>query len=209
MRSATLAADQDLTGRARIREAAMALFAARGVEATSLRAVAREADVSPALVVHHFGSKQGLAEAVDEAVALLGHPAMTLRMELDETAPAVLAYRPALVQAIANLIGNAVKFVAAGTEPEVRVRAEPRADAVRLWVEDNGIGIAPEHQDRVFQAFERLHAREQYPGSGIGLAVVKRVIERMGGGVGVESTPGRGSGFWIELPPAGGPAPGG
>jgi signal transduction histidine kinase len=81
----------------------------------------------------------------------------------------------------------------------VTVRAEDRDGRVRLWVEDNGIGIAPEHHERVFRVFERLHAAEEYPGTGIGLAIVRKGAERMGGRAGLESTPGQGSRFWIEL----------
>jgi len=70
---------------------------------------------------------------------------------------------------------------------------------IRLWVEDNGIGIAPEHQKRIFRVFERLHGIESYPGTGIGLAIVKKGADRMGGQVGVESQLGQGSRFWIQL----------
>jgi signal transduction histidine kinase/CHASE3 domain sensor protein len=71
---------------------------------------------------------------------------------------------------------------------------------VRLWIEDNGIGIAPEHQQRIFRVFERLHGIESYPGTGIGLAIVRKGLERMGGYAGVESQAGQGSRFWIDLP---------
>ena len=71
---------------------------------------------------------------------------------------------------------------------------------VRLWVEDNGIGIAREHCERIFGLFERLHTSEAYPGTGIGLALVRKGAERMGGKAGVESAPERGSRFWVELP---------
>ena len=80
----------------------------------------------------------------------------------------------------------------------MRLRAEEREACVRIWVEDNGIGIAPEHQDQVFRLFNRLHG-EKYPGTGIGLAIVEKGIERMGGQLGVESTPGQGSKLWFEL----------
>jgi signal transduction histidine kinase len=73
---------------------------------------------------------------------------------------------------------------------------------VRLWVEDNGIGVAPEHQERIFQIFERLHGIETYPGTGVGLAIVRKGVIRLGGQVGVEASLGQGSKFWIELPKA-------
>jgi PAS domain S-box-containing protein len=73
---------------------------------------------------------------------------------------------------------------------------------IRLWIEDNGIGIEPRHQENIFQAFERLHGVEAYPGTGMGLAIVRKGVERMGGRVGVESQLGEGSRFWIELPQA-------
>jgi signal transduction histidine kinase len=118
--------------------------------------------------------------------------------------PIVRGHRVTLSQAITNLVANAVKFVAPGVEPRVTVRAEPKEKSVRLWVEDNGIGIPGEHHDRIFGIFQRLQEDASIPGTGIGLAIVKRAAERMGGAVGVESEPGKGSRFWIELPSAGG-----
>lgn len=133
-------------------------------------------------------------------------------VETDPELPAVLADPTALKLALTNLLSNALKFVAPGISPQVRIRAEPRrrdgaAPAVRLWIEDNGIGIAPEHQVRIFKPFERLHGTDHYPGTGVGLGIVKRAMERSGGSYGVESNPGRGSRFWIELPPAATPSP--
>ncbi|MEW6488281.1 MAG: ATP-binding protein [Thermodesulfobacteriota bacterium] len=116
--------------------------------------------------------------------------------------PSILAHEAALRQVIANLVSNALKFVPPDREPRVRVRGEERDSRVRLWVEDNGIGIASEHRERIFRVFERLHRAEEYPGTGIGLAIVERAIVRMGGAVGVESEPGQGSRFWVELPGA-------
>jgi signal transduction histidine kinase len=106
-----------------------------------------------------------------------------------------------LGQSVANLISNGIKFVPRNVAPRVRIRAEDGAepDHVRLWVEDNGIGIPPEFHRLLFRVFERLHGRNEYPGTGIGLAIVRRAAERMGGKVGVDSAPGQGSRFWIEL----------
>jgi len=84
--------------------------------------------------------------------------------------------------------------------------AERASGRVRLWVEDNGIGIAAEHRERIFRAFERLHGLQQYPGTGIGLAIVQKGALRLGGQAGVESAPGTGSRFWVDLREAEAPA---
>ena len=124
------------------------------------------------------------------------------KISVVEPLPAVLGHRATLAQAIANLISNAIKFVAPDIMPEVRIWAESSNHKVRVWIEDNGIGIPTEHSDRIFRVFERLHGIETYPGTGIGLAIVKRGIERLGGTAGVDSKIGSGSRFWIELPAA-------
>jgi signal transduction histidine kinase len=113
--------------------------------------------------------------------------------------PTVLAHRVALVQSVANLLANGLKFVPPGRVPALKVRAERDNGVTRLWVEDNGIGIDAAHHERVFGVFERLHQNEDYPGTGIGLAIVRKSVERMGGRVGVVSAMGEGSRFWIEL----------
>ena len=124
-------------------------------------------------------------------------------IRIDRPLPVVTTHHATLVQAVTNLLSNAVKFVAPGEQSRVRLWAERRQGGVRLWVEDHGIGIEPEHTERIFTVFERLHSIDAYPGTGIGLAIVRRGIERMGGRVGVESEPGKGSRFWLELPEAG------
>jgi signal transduction histidine kinase len=101
-----------------------------------------------------------------------------------------------------NLLCNALKFVAPESFPRVEIWTETRGEAVRVNLRDQGIGIAREYQEKIFGVFERLHDGENYPGTGIGLAIVKRGIERMGGSVGVESEVGKGSRFWFELRPA-------
>jgi signal transduction histidine kinase len=129
------------------------------------------------------------------------------RIESSPPWPKVLAHAPTLRQILVNLISNAVKFV--GPNPaRVRLHAETNpAGTVRIWVEDNGIGILPEFHQRIFEAFQRLHTTS-YAGTGIGLAIVQKGVERMGGRAGVESAPGTGSRFWIELSQATVDAPG-
>jgi PAS domain S-box-containing protein len=129
-------------------------------------------------------------------------------VRLEGDFPPVLANEAGLTQCFSNLLGNAVKFAKPGTKPEVRVWAEVRGEPakVRVWVEDQGIGIPPgESQEKIFRMFQRLHGSE-YGGTGMGLALVRKVVERMGGRVGVESELGQGSRFWIELALAGEPA---
>jgi len=120
-------------------------------------------------------------------------------IQIDGPLPRVLGNRAALTQVIANLLGNAVKFVRAGTKPTIRLRTEEKDGMVRLWFEDNGIGIAREAHERVFQMLQRVNSRDEYEGTGIGLAIVRKAMERMSGRVGVESELGQGSRFWIEL----------
>jgi len=112
--------------------------------------------------------------------------------------PAVVANQNALSIVLSNLISNALKFVAPGTGPVVRIRSESNGGWVRIWIEDNGVGIEPAHHDRIFRTFESLDPQGP-AGMGMGLAIVRTAIERMGGRVGVESAPGRGSRFWLEL----------
>jgi PAS domain S-box-containing protein len=124
------------------------------------------------------------------------------RVEVAAGMPAAWAHRPTLVLAVRNLAANALKFTRPGEPPEVTIRTEPRDGLVRLWVEDRGIGVPPAARARIWSPFERLHGVEQYPGTGVGLAVVRRAVERLGGRAGVEPGAETGSRFWIEVPAA-------
>lgn len=124
--------------------------------------------------------------------------------ELEIAAPllAVRGHESSLGQCVANLLTNSVKFIERGVKPRIKVSTELRGDRVRLWIEDNGIGIAPEYQRRLFRVFERVPTRQAYEGTGIGLAIVRKATEKMGGACGVVSDGSNGSRFWIDLPQA-------
>lgn len=111
--------------------------------------------------------------------------------------PDLLANRAGLTQCFSNLLNNAVKFAKPGKKPVVRVWSEQRDEMIRLWFEDEGIGIAPRHQERIFEMFQKLDTESL--GTGIGLALIRKAVEKMEGHVGVESEPGHGSRFWIDL----------
>jgi PAS domain S-box-containing protein len=124
-------------------------------------------------------------------------PKSDVRME--RPLHAVQAHEAYLTQCITNFLDNAIKFVPEGRQPRVRIRDEVLDGQVRLWFEDNGIGIPRDAQGRIFGIFERIHPETAYPGTGIGLAIVRKAAERMHGTVGVESEPGKGSRFWLQL----------
>ena len=120
--------------------------------------------------------------------------------------PVVMADAAQLTQLFQNLIGNAVKFRHDDVPPEIHVGAKRQSDQWVLWVKDNGIGIPPDQYDRIFEVFERLHGQKKYPGSGVGLAICRKIVERHGGRIWVESSVGEGTTFYFTLPDAGGSA---
>jgi PAS domain S-box-containing protein len=126
------------------------------------------------------------------------------RIEIAADLPVVQAHRITFEQVMTNLITNAIKFVDPSRAPLVKIHREPSSTELlaRIVVEDNGIGIERDYLERIYRIFERLHSGTRYPGTGIGLAIVQKGTERMGGKTGVESEPGRGSKFWVELPVA-------
>jgi len=117
-----------------------------------------------------------------------------------ESLPPVTGHESLCIQVFSNLLSNAAKFVKPGVVPQIRVWSERTGDLVRINVQDNGIGISPEYHQKIFGMFERLDTDNRYGGTGIGLAIVRRAVEKMNGRVGVESDGRSGSRFWVELP---------
>jgi signal transduction histidine kinase len=146
-----------------------------------------------------------LDEVVSRAIDNLAAPIAEANAKVGaEPLPDVMGDRAMLAQVFQNLIGNAVKF-SDGRSPVVRVRAEPEGEhRVRVSVEDEGIGIAPEEADRIFRPFHRLHGEDRYEGSGIGLAICRRVVEAHGGRIWAEPRPEGGTAFRLTLPLAAG-----
>ncbi len=144
------------------------------------------------------------------AEVLAQHQAAITERKAQITAPTgnfhVIGARALLIQVLGNLLSNALKYSPRDRPPVVRIEAEERERTLVISVADQGIGIAPKYQERIFRIFERLHGQAEYPGTGVGLAVVRRAAERMMGRVWVESEEGKGSRFFVELPRAdGGP----
>ncbi|NOX20754.1 MAG: GAF domain-containing protein, partial [Nitrospirae bacterium] len=121
-------------------------------------------------------------------------------IEVANNLPKVRATHSIALQIFTNLISNAIKFSKPELPPHIKIYSETqKGNKVRIYVQDNGIGIPQEHHERIFRIFERLHGVETYPGTGIGLAIVKRGAEKVGGSVGLESEPGIGSKFWVDM----------
>ncbi|MEW6284289.1 MAG: ATP-binding protein, partial [Candidatus Eremiobacterota bacterium] len=158
------------------------------------------------LTLSRLDSRAEEAEEVDCA-AVVRDALANLKEAVAETGasvevgdlPRLTGARTQLVQLFQNLLGNALKF-RGDRPPRVRVSAHREGGSWHFQVEDNGIGIAPEHSQRIFLIFQRLHGASEYPGTGIGLAICRKVVERHGGSIRVESEPGRGSTFHVVLP---------
>ena len=132
-----------------------------------------------------------LRKSIEESGAVIGHQSL----------PVVLADASQIRNVFHNLIANALTFRSADP-PRVVVRAEQSGNEWVFAVQDNGIGLDPRYAGRIFQLFQRLHTRTELPGAGVGLAVVKRIVERHGGRVWVESEPGKGATFYFTIPEA-------
>lgn len=133
---------------------------------------------------------ENLRTAIEEANAVVTH---------DDFLPTLLADDAQLVQLFQNLINNAIKF-RSDRPPRIHVGAERQTSQWRFYVQDNGIGIDPQHAERIFVIFQRLHAQHMYPGTGIGLAICKKIVEGQGGRIWVCSQPGSGSIFYFTIP---------
>jgi signal transduction histidine kinase len=155
-------------------------------------------------------SKVNLQQLLERVLFRLGFEIRTRNAEIKIVGalPEMWANAAMLEQVLTNLVENGIKFVAPGIRPIVEISCEPRSSGIRLWIKDNGVGIPQSCLDRIFEVFETLPSTQARAGNGIGLAIVKQGVERMGGRVGVESQPGTGSRFWIELPSTGQLSPG-
>jgi PAS domain S-box-containing protein len=171
-------------GAARMSDLVQALLAYSRV--TASEADRRQADCEQALAV----ALANLQTSIKESGAKITHDSL----------PVMVADSMQLTQLFQNLIGNAIKFRREGAIPEIHVGCRRDGDSWILSVTDNGIGIAPEFHERIFVIFQRLHGREEYPGTGIGLAICRKIVDHHGGSIWVESESGRGSTFFVTLP---------
>ncbi len=176
-------------------------FAVEGIKRMQLM-------IKDLLEYSQVGTKGKEFEPADLSL-IIGQAVSNLKAAIEESGasitydalPMLNADAPQLVRLFQNLIGNAIKF--RGEEPpSVHVSAERKGDEWIFFVRDNGIGIDPSQTEKIFAIFRRLHTREEYPGTGIGLAMCKKIIERHGGKIWVESEPGKGSTFIFTMPAA-------
>jgi light-regulated signal transduction histidine kinase (bacteriophytochrome) len=142
-----------------------------------------------------------LAELVENAIHNSGEDELKSSVRCGPL-PSVLCHKTDFVQLFEHLIGNARKYAREGVAVEITITAERNSDAWVICVADNGIGIEPEYQQKIFNVFQRLHPRSEYEGTGIGLAICRKIVEVHGGRIWVESQPGVGSTFRFTVPDA-------
>jgi len=122
------------------------------------------------------------------------------KIEINGNMPVIYCDKIRIYQVFSNLITNAIKFTKKGVAPEIKIGCEDRDSYWEFYVKDNGIGIAKEYHKRIFEIFQRLHKPEEFEGTGIGLTIVKRIIELHKGGIWLESEEGKGSSFFFIIP---------
>jgi light-regulated signal transduction histidine kinase (bacteriophytochrome) len=174
----------------------------------SVAAAARLTQLVQDLLAFSRASSQDLQLQETDLGALVAEVVADLHADTEESGasisggqlPTLAVDRTKVRQVFHNLISNAIKFRREGVAPEVSVTAENDGGEWTFAVSDNGIGIDPELVGKIFQPFKRLHAEDKYPGTGIGLSIARRVVERHGGRIWVESAPGEGSTFYFTLP---------
>ena len=168
-----------------------------------------QALINDLLTYSRLGTKARPFEPTD-CQPLMATALRNLQVAVEESAaqiecdplPRVMGDAMQLLQLFQNLLSNAIKFRRKGEPARIEVRVQRQGEHWRLAVRDQGIGIAPEYFERIFVLFQRLHGRGDYPGTGIGLALCKKIVERHGGRIGVESVPEQGTTFWFTLPAA-------
>jgi signal transduction histidine kinase len=149
------------------------------------------------LSIEHIVVPRLVQSLVDERQAdFAGRLRLKLRLEAER----VVADADALAQALRNYLDNAIKFTRQQPAPEIEIGARRLDSCCRFWVRDNGIGFDMKYHDRIFEIFERLHRAEDHPGTGIGLAIVHKAMERLGGRAWAESEPGAGATFYVDVP---------
>jgi len=138
---------------------------------------------------------------LDAALSNLESAVQESQAQVDaDPLPMVVADAGLLTQVFQNLIANGLKFRVPGSRPQILITSQDLGGDWVFSVRDNGIGLDPQYAHRIFQMFQRLHTRREYPGTGIGLAICKRIVERHGGRIWVESAPGQGATFYFTLP---------
>jgi PAS domain S-box-containing protein len=187
---------------------------AEKLDAKALQHIAGAADgaarmqrlITDLLAFSRVGSQGGalapadLNELLNEALSNLRASIMEAGAKISsDPLPTLPVDALQIVLLFQNLIGNAIKF-RSGRTPEIHVGAQRQEGGWLLSIRDNGIGIEPQYFERIFQIFQRLHTRKQYPGTGIGLAICKKIVERHGGAIWVESQPGKGTTFYFSIP---------
>ena len=153
------------------------------------------------------GSFEGEPELID-LNEIMEEIVYLFQQEIEETSatirynglPVIHSFRSPLRQLIQNLIGNAIKYQRQGIKPIIVVQAEEMSDHWKFMIKDNGIGIEPEYYDRIFKIFQRLHNKEEYSGTGIGLAIAKKIVTALGGEIWIEQNRGSGSIFNFTIP---------